>query len=1301
MTIETKSIVFNAIPLFAIAAMYGAVAASVSPPFWRGRRQAAMSDLVLAAMFACVAGAAVLLGVLVVIRGEPLESHLWLSFGATLVALLPGIALFARRPLLDPERLRESEERRSELDRELASVKTLSAGLVGAATPAEVALTLIKGATSALRVDVGGLWLVNEEETEAEGVLLQVRDVDAEWFRGKRLNLRDEPSGAASAVFEAAPFAIYDASASPLVGRELVERGGAKSVAFFPLLSEGKVIAVLVLAARDGPRAFSTEELALGQALANEAALALDRLRSSAALRESLDRERLVSRISMRFRTELDVDNVLRVAVEETGRALGVSRCFVRLGDPGVIEAEWHLDSLDAIGDHARAFPGSNLAARERRTVAIDDIDKAPELTDASLGSLEALRSVQTRALLATPVLVFDQMIGVFALHRTEPRPWTAGEIAVAESVAHEVGVALHIARLLAVNEERLRQQTALLRSAQQVAGELELETVLQRLVDEVAGLLAVEAADLYLLEQGRGIVRCAAVHGLPSDLVGFEFPADRGVAAEAIRRGVPVVSAEYEHIAAPVPHQAYAGFAEAIVAPMRWSGETRGVLGVGTRGDRKFTEIDADVLGAFASLASLALRNAETFEERSRQARVQRGFYRIASILGRSLSLPETLDAAAQAASEVLGGSFAAVLVPTREKHLELAGGHDLPATLADALRDGLPESASVLALCSGERRVIAAASLSDDDRFDAAWKELARSAGTDALLAVPLETSRSDDRCGLIVIFFGEARRFTDDDLDLARQVADAARGALERAQLFEAERSARALAQELSRAGSMLATELDPDAVLDEVVRRAPELLGADACAVRMIDGTDLVVTDAFGDGAASSIGTQSPTSGWLSGDVFQSRSAIAVANAAEDPRYLEADPILQAGYGAYLGVPLVGPEGALHGVLSLYARRPRAWRDDEIAAVNALATSTSAALSNAELYTSVAMDRERSYAILANIADGIVAVDRDGDVVLWNAAAERITGVPATEAVGRAIPDVLGRNLEGDGAAQAERLLSIAHGAEEVWLSVTEAVMRDPGGAVAGRIFAFRDISADRLVEEMKSEFVATVSHELRGPLTSIYGFAETLLRDDVNFSDDERRTFLGYVASEAARLTTIVDALLNVARLDTGDLHVDLRPTDVGTVVSEVLDAVAEPETNGHRFVLDLPDEPLAAQADRDKLRQILAALVDNAVKFSPSGGTVTVGARRAADRVEVHVEDQGVGIPYSEQEWIFRKFYRGGDTAHGTGLGLFIARGLVSAMGGRISVKSEEGKGSRFWFELPAAAVVQEDRPRV
>jgi PAS domain S-box-containing protein len=784
-------------------------------------------------------------------------------------------------------------------------------------------------------------------------------------------------------------------------------------------------------------------------------------------------------------------------------------------------------------------------------------------------------------------------------------------------------------------------------------------------------------------------------VHGLPQDLVGFEFPADRGTPGEALRTGRAVLTDGFGDPRGS-ERGSDAAFTAGLVAPMMWSDTVQGVLGVGTHSERGFDQEDVDLLEAYAGLASLALTNAQAFSARTRQARVQRGFFRIAAVLGQSLSLSATLEAVAQAANEALGGAFAAVLM-SRGMVLELAASAGLPEELTKVLETELPDSAECLRAAAAQGRVLASPAVVRDDRFEQEWHELAARSGYKALLAVPVPSPR-EEHSGLVIVFFADEHVFVDDDLELARHLADAARGALERSELFEAERTARALSQQLARTGGVLATELDPAAVLEEVVQQAPQLLGAEACAVRTLEDDELVVSAAAGKGAEEAVGTRAPATAWLSGDVFQSRSPLAVEDAAGDERLLEADPILAAGYAAYLGVPLSGPEGALAGVLSVYAQRSRIWRPEEIEALLALAGNTSAALANAELYSRVSIEKERSVAILANIADGIVAVDRDEKVVLWNAAAEEITGVPQEEAIGRTTVQVLQRQLESaEGETYGgQRLVAIQRGGEEVWLSLSEAVMRDPLGAVAGRIFAFRDISADLMVEQVKSDFVAAVSHELRTPLTSIYGFAETLLRQDVPFGDEERRIFLGYIASESERLTEIVDQLLNVARLDAGDLHVELGRIDLGSVVSEVVGTVEESDAmNGHSFELDLPEEPLAAEADPDKVRQVFNILVENALRYSPQGGTVTVGARRNADRVEVRVVDEGIGIPAAERERIFRKFYRAEsaarDGAAGTGLGLFIAKELVTAMGGRIWVDSTEGEGSSFSFELPAA----------
>jgi PAS domain S-box-containing protein len=1212
------------------------------------------------------------------------------------VAAAAGVVVGAL-PLLVARRRRDAEPVQpppSPAPKEPAEVESIAATSTALSTAHDaetVARLLLPAAEEAVDVDASCLMTITEDGAAALGLLARSEGEELDWFRDVRIDFEREPSGVAAAAYDAAPFSVYDAMSSTAVHRGLVERMSAQSVAYVPLIADERVIAVLVLISTRDRRAFTSEELTLLQAFAGDAALALDRARSAASLGEALARERMVARIASQVRSELDTDRLLRIAVEETGRTLGVDRCFVRLAEDDRVPAQWAAPGLAPIGGAAE-LPVANLAARERRTLAIDDVDTVSELDDETLGRLEALSELGSRAVLATPIVVFDELIGVFALHRTEPRPWTFDEVALTEAVAREVAVAVHVARLLDENRLRLARQSALLHAAQVLTSDLQLETVLQRLVEEVASLLGTDAADCFILDPDRQILRCEAVHGLPAELIGFEFPASRGVAGEALRAGKPVIAGDYGTVAEPVPHDAYAEFSGAIVAPMRWSGTIQGVLGVGSRTDRQFTQEDSDLLGAYAGLASLALANARAFDARTRQARVERGFFRIAAVLGQSLSLSETIEAVAQAANEALGGSFAAVLIP-RAGSLELAAGSSLPQPLADELARGLPESAAVLRTAAEDGRVIVSPDVHEDDRFEAAWAETARRAGYRALLSVPVADPREGSN-GLVLVFFTGERSFSDEDLELSRQLAGAARGALERSELFEAERTARALSQQLARTGSLLATELDPDAVLDEVVQHAPALLAADACAIRTAEGDALVVGAVSGEGLDGTVGTRGSATAWLSGDVFQSRAPVAIEDASGDDRLVAVDPVLAAGYSAFLGVPLSGPEGALHGVLAVYARRPRRWRPEEVEALLALAANTSAALSNAELYSRVSLEKERSVAILANIADGIVAVDREARVVLWNSAAEQITGVPEEDALGRTVPEVLQRTFEGGPEhGSGPRLVSIPRGGDELWLSLSEAVMRDPAGAVAGRIFAFRDISADRMVEEVKSDFVAAVSHELRTPLTSIYGFAETLLRQDVLFGEEERRTFLSYIASESERLTAIVDQLLNVARLDAGDLQVEPELIDVGSVVSEVVGTVET--TNGHRFEVDLPDEPLAAEADRDKVRQVFNILVENALKYSPHGGTVTVGARRKDDTVEVRVVDEGIGIPAAEQQRIFRKFYRAEsstrDGAGGTGLGLFIAKELVTAMGGRIWVDSAEGEGSSFAFELPAA----------
>ncbi|HXV57516.1 MAG TPA: GAF domain-containing protein [Gaiellaceae bacterium] len=1305
MSDDTRAILQEAAPLLGLAGVYALAGLALLVAIVRERRPSRLGAALLL-LFALLAACAGVLGGLRAAGSEPLgDASPWLVLAGAALAAIPGLVVLlagAERALLvsGPARLRDAEELVVDRSREVEAISQLSAALSRAQTARETVEALFDQVEDVLRPDSLLLARVDQSARRAEG--FAARGVDEDWWRGVVLDLDQDPGAVVTVARSREPVAVYDVPSSPSVNRTLAEAVHAKSAAFLPLVSEGEVVGVLVVASTGEHRHYSGSELGLVQELAAEAALALGRSRSNEALTAALERERLVAEIGRRVRSELDLDTVLRVAIEETGKALRLSRGFVRLGDEGEamsILAQWNAPGVPSVGEAAPRMPVLNLAARERRTIAVDDVETATEIDDPTLGARDNL-VIGTRAVLATPIMVFDRMIGVLGLHRPQATHWEPGEIAFAEAVSRELGLAIHTARLLGENEQRLRRQETLIEAAQVLTSDLHFESVIRRLVQEVVSFTGADAADCWILEPDRTLLRCRAVVGVPEWNVGRQIPPE-GTIGTALRTGQTVLTHEFAATEQPPPSPPYAVFNDVMCAPITWQGEPRGVLGVCARAASKFDTADVEMLEAFARFASLALHNAESFEERERQAQVQRGFYRIAQALGSPLSRQETLEALAQAAGEALGGDSVLVLELSGGQ-LVLAAAHEAAETVRERFAAGVPETVGRFAWAARELRILSSGELAGDERFDPELRSLLTREGYGSLICAPVAGGR--DQTYVVVVLNRAARSFTDEDVLLARHLSDAARGALERSELFEAERRARTFSQRLARVGGVLATSLDPGLVLEEVAREAPALLGADAAVIRLLAGDTLRVSTAYGRGAEQLAGTTSSATSGISGIVAQSRVPLSVRDVREQPRLARGDPLLEDETAACVAVPMFAHGGGLYGVLAVYSHEARAWRDDEIQSLSALAAAASASVANAELYQRVAEEKERSSAILANIADGIVATDRDGAIVLWNAMAEQITGVPAAEALGRRVPEVLQRDLAADeDEPHGERQVAIPRGASEVWLAVTEAVMLDPAGVVAGRIFAFRDVSSERVVEQMKSDFVSTVSHELRTPLTSIYGFAETLMRDDVSFGEAERTTFLRYIASESERVIRIVDDLLNVARLEAGTLDVSLGPADVGEVARQALGGVhLHPEAEHHIEVEVEPGE-VVVRADREKLVQVLANLLDNAVRYSPEGGMVTVSARRRTYTAEITVADEGLGIDRADRHRIFTKFFRadrGDPGMQGTGLGLFLVRGLVTVMGGRIWVEEGRPAGSRFTFELPLAGAEPAEAPK-
>lgn len=364
-------------------------------------------------------------------------------------------------------------------------------------------------------------------------------------------------------------------------------------------------------------------------------------------------------------------------------------------------------------------------------------------------------------------------------------------------------------------------------------------------------------------------------------------------------------------------------------------------------------------------------------------------------------------------------------------------------------------------------------------------------------------------------------------------------------------------------------------------------------------------------------------------------------------------------------------------------------------------------------------------------LLSLADGITLVDETGRIALLNPRAEELFGTGAAEWTGRdvtglyralavnsAVGDILAERLERQASRASEmpRLEFIQRLPKERMIEAKWFALHDSGayGVV------WRDVTQDKESEQIKNQLLSTVSHELRTPLASIKGFASTLLRQDVRWDEATQRDFLRIIEDESNRLEELIDNLLDMSQMEAGALRIQREPVQLRRLVREAVEN-AQRSTETHWFVMDLPAELPRVWADPRRIRQVLNNLLENAIKYAPDGGQITVtcevarqietdknqtpdaarngtgksagDAQSEEEQVIVSIADQGQGIPREYLDRIFDRFFQidGASTRKtgGSGLGLSITKGIIEAHGGRIRAESMPGQGSVFRFTLP------------
>jgi len=531
-----------------------------------------------------------------------------------------------------------------------------------------------------------------------------------------------------------------------------------------------------------------------------------------------------------------------------------------------------------------------------------------------------------------------------------------------------------------------------------------------------------------------------------------------------------------------------------------------------------------------------------------------------------------------------------------------------------------------------------------------------------------------------------------------------------------------------QYLLRVTVELAATLDQDRVLSRALELVNEVVDATHGGIMMVDSESrgLVFPSIIGTPIPSPVeqgGLGSRSSEALARWIIKKRSQIVINDTLKDESW--SSLLGKSGFRSVLAVPLISGD-EVNGVLMLFHKVPEAFSEEQLELVAAAAVQVGGALANAQLYLLIRDQAERlgsmlreehleaakNQSILESIADGVLFADASGTVILGNLSACQILEIPRSRLIGNSIIELVTKyadsgvtwmnaiqewesngNNENDRPSLGDRLM-----VNDKIVSVRLSPVFS-GNQFSGTVSILRDVTKEVEVDRMKSEFVSTVSHELRTPMTSIKGYTELMLMGVLGELNDAHMSYLQVIQHNANRMTSLVNDLLDISRIESGKIELELRKFDVTDVINQAIE-IHLPGRIKHenklvhvskKIEVDLP----LVFADEDRVSQVLTNLLDNAFHYTPVSGKIRISASSDESFVFVSVSDSGIGISKENQDKIFERFYRSDNEdvqkVAGTGLGLSIVRSLVQLHGGQITVESTLQKGSTFTFSLPLA----------
>jgi PAS domain S-box-containing protein len=500
------------------------------------------------------------------------------------------------------------------------------------------------------------------------------------------------------------------------------------------------------------------------------------------------------------------------------------------------------------------------------------------------------------------------------------------------------------------------------------------------------------------------------------------------------------------------------------------------------------------------------------------------------------------------------------------------------------------------------------------------------------------------------------------------------------------------------------SLINSSLDLQQTLDAIAKITTRLVGTQYASIAVREpGTDyLVMGPSLGHLGSSQEFVESfrlHINEGVGGVVMQTKQPYVVYDSDLEPLFTHV-AARREGMRSWICAPLLSKSEAL-GVLYALNQHPTYFSDEQVKLMMVLANHAAIAVTNARAFEDTLSEKRRIEAVIANMADGVVMLDRTGHIVSVNPTLTRMLGLPAEQLIGAAWRDMpyqmqLFKDNEELSISDPFAVVAEMQTGEPLnkVLKIYISPVRDSNEQLLGQVMVMHDVTREREMEQIKSDFVSTVSHELRTPLFSIRGFVKLIL--DGKVPDEATRTeFLTIVSQQSDQLMGIVNDLLDVSRLDAGrEIDMNWETVEPGALITDTVTRLSNLASDKQLTLLTEVTPPLPlVRVDVRRFSQVLTNLIGNAIKFTPEGGCIKVSATGNDDGLLVNVMDNGQGIPADAVPRLFDRFYQvdhsGTRKAGGTGLGLYICKQIIESFGGRIDVESILGKGSRFWFQLP------------